>query len=52
MDLKHIAEYVWGIRSLDETLFGCDADEESTWFDCQFDRLDTKLEMITDNVLD
>jgi len=52
MDLKHVAERVWGIRGLDETLFWCNADEESAWFDSQLDRLDAKLEMITENVLD
>ena len=52
MDLKDVAECVWGIHTLDETLFWCDADEESTWLDCQLDRLDALLEVVTENVLD
>ena len=52
VNLKHISECIWGIRVLDETLLGCDAEEESTWLDCQFDRLDALIKMIADNVLD
>ena len=52
VDLKHIAECVWGIRAFDETLLWCDADEMSPWLDCQLDRLDALFKVISENVLD
>ena len=52
MNLKDVSECVWGICRLNQTLFRCDAYEESTWLDCQLDRLDALFEMVTENVLD
>ena len=52
VNLKNVTECIWALSAFDETLFGCDADEKSTWFDCQLDRLDALLEMIAENVLD
>ena len=52
MNLKDISECIWAFGIFDETLLRCNPDEESTWFNCHFDRLDAMFKMIAENVLD
>ena len=52
MNLKDVSECVWAFGGFNQTLFGCDAEEDSTWFDRQLDRLDALFEMVAENVLD
>lgn len=52
MDLKYIAMGVWALGALNETLFGCDADEVPPWLDGKLDRFDALFKVISENVLD
>ena len=52
MDLKYIAMCVWTLCALDETLFGCDADEVPSWLDGKLDSFDALFKVISENVLD